>query len=265
MPKSARPVGGVKKTAKVRRPHTAEGASRGDWGKSMFFSCRPFFNHVYSFYRIAASVDGDEADESSAKQDSTPTRIKHTPSRSVSSPMQSYSDAKSLADIRIVETSATPVESPQTPEAVTRPHHHHHHHLHHHHFASADSTKEHKRTMFPPRSRTPDPELHLPVDAYTTGVPLVRVATAPLHDSHSDAELGTGSGVASDKRTGSLVSRRMGGVGGAQKLARMGFSIDTHGHHNHYSPPGSHSSSRSPSKARFGGIKNLMQSLKGKS
>lgn len=253
------PKGGVKKSPRVRRPHTAEGASRGDWGKSEFIPILALFALAYIVVSICltASLDDDEeAQQHPTNQEtSTPTRIRHAASRSASSPLQNMTvfgemkHAKSIADIQIVETSATPVDSPQTPEPVSRDR-----------FASAREVKQTTVPSFPPRSRTPDPEI--PVDAYTTGVPLVRVATAPLEQSHfADSKAGTDT---SGNRLGSLASRRKGGVGGAQKLARMGFSIDTHNHQLHYSPPGSHPSSRSPSKPRFGGIKSLVQSLKGK-
>ena len=51
----------------------------------------------------------------------------------------------------------------------------------------------------------------------------------------------------------------------AKKLTKMGFGVDQAGNMNAaYSPGSSAGSSRSPSKARFGGIKSLVRGLKGK-
>lgn len=128
-----------------------------------------------------------------------------------------------------------------------------------------------------PRSRTPDPlsprsEHSSPDDEYPSfprsvshghnrsfGIPLTRVATAPLQDSCSSSLSRSSSGGAG----------KWGGLKpmSAKKLVKMGIPLDPYSSHSHSLTPlgSSPTPSRSPSRARFGGIKSLVRGLKNKS
>lgn len=101
----------------------------------------------------------------------------------------------------------------------------------------------------PLRSRTPDPIVDASPSHFTTGVPLSRFPTTPANDSLYDPPI---------SRTMTRQEREAREVARANKLAKMGFSSsgDT------WSGVGSVPRSQ---KARFGGIKTFVQTLKGKS
>ncbi|KAI5119341.1 hypothetical protein M0805_004018 [Coniferiporia weirii] len=230
--KSPRHAQGIAKAPRYRRPHTAEGAPKMGWSTT-----------------IPPSEPSSDsyATETPTKAGSVPQpRTTNIHSRSTSTPLYIENDAKLRPEIEIIETTATPVDSPKTPEgpdrAMVMP------------TTDAAAVNNAQSSSFPTRSRTPEPEARSA--GFSTGIPLTRVATAPLQDT----------GYSNLTRRGS--SRRLSGVprrtGGAHKLARMGFSVDPH-HHQQYSPSPPSGTSRSPPKARFGGIKSLVLSLKGKS
>ncbi|KAL5478776.1 hypothetical protein ACEPAI_2053 [Sanghuangporus weigelae] len=266
--------------AKQKRPHTAEGAPQASWG--------------FSSPSASTSASPMAADATIHSAGTSPTSHAYSHSRSTSTPLYiSSKESEKLPDIAIIETTATPIDSPEaTPDSVAprispspsvaaAP-------PADHDYPYTRYTIDDARASLPLRSRTPDPDPSASTDDF--GVPLTRVATAPLQDS--SAGYGSGSGSYNARGSSSVLrsdptTRR---TGAAHKLSKMGFSVDAASHHHHasrsnsghghhyrshrqkeiqdaysISPASSAGSSRSPSKARFGGIKSLVRGLKGKS
>lgn len=227
----------------------------------------------------------------------SPTSHIHSHSRSTSTPLYIGKQFEKTPDIAIIETTATPIDSPETtPDGPNAPKR-----ISPSRSSSATTpvtvdyaytrhTIDEARPSLPLRSRTPDPDPSASTDEF--GVELTRVATAPLQDSSTTYVSRSGSynarGSSSVLRSDPATRR----TGSSHKLSKMGFSVDAasrlrhgsgsahgHGHGHHYrshrqkeiqdaytiSPASSTGSSRSPSKARFGGIKSLVKGLKGKS
>lgn len=119
---------------------------------------------------------------------------------------------------------------------------------------SAETSEDERRSPMV-RSRTPDPEPEArsqESSRETTGIPLCRVSTAPVQKSASNTSL--------PSRGKRELAKHMAS---ANKLTRMGFST-AEGWQSTAMMPGA---PRPPvaNKARFGGLKSLVQSLKGKS
>ncbi|KAL5525095.1 hypothetical protein ACEPAF_8964 [Sanghuangporus sanghuang] len=265
--------------AKQKRPHTAEGAPQASWG--------------FSSPAASTSCSPTAADTTVHSTGTSPTVHAHSHSQSTSTPLYISKESEKLPDIAIIETTATPIDSPETtpdsvaprispsPSAAAAP-------PADHDYPSTRYTIDDTRPSLPLRSRTPDPDPSASTDDF--GVPLTRVATAPLQDS--SAGYGSGSGSYNARGSSSVLrsdptTRR---TGAAHKLSKMGFAVDAASHHHHashsnsghghhyrshrqkeiqdaysISPASSAGSSRSPSKARFGGIRSLVKGLKGKS
>lgn len=135
--------------------------------------------------------------------------------------------------LEIVEISPTPISTPLGSQSdLTSP---------------QTSLYSGSTIEYPSRSRTPDPPSEM-YDSFQTvqGVPLSRVSTAPVEATFNDL---------SPRKTQREHSRQMSRT---NKLAKMGFSPSE-------SMPGSSTTTRNiASKTRFGGLRSLVHSLKGK-
>lgn len=141
----------------------------------------------------------------------------------------------SPSNIKIIETIPTPVDSPRSPDMVPPAAVRH----------SLDSSRP-----VTPITLEYEKQAHLTHSDSETirfGVPLTRVATAPSIEKH-----------AYEFHHNEDISTRQSA--NASKLARMGFTPDNTIHPQMLN----YSSTRSPTKARFGTIKSLVQTLKGR-
>jgi hypothetical protein len=236
------PIGA--RARKMRRPHTADAETRQwDGGKFLFF-CISFVVRLRDVHPpFVSAVTAAAISRASSDEPGRLRRVNLADSDSDSDPEPS----PHIAPIQIVETSATPLQTPIKTSML------------HDHFAS-----DIEETPVPPRTKpaAPSPMVLPPsssvalggdsTDADTTedeefgSVPLTRTYTAPLQ---------------------STSLQRRDGRASANKLARMGFA-------NAAPPVGVGAGGSAPRiasvgstgtpKRGFGGIKSFVQSLKTK-
>ncbi len=222
------------KEPKVRRPHTAEGAPKGEWGNG----AHPYLCFSVLMTDIQLIADPGRTTPVGSVADGTSSHNRSAHPRSMSIPLRLNGEANTSglsSNIKIIETVPTPVDSPRSPEAAPPAAVRH----------SLDSSSP--VTPITNDSEKQPPTFHSDIEIIRSGVPLTRVATAPTVDKfgyefHHDEDISTRQSA------------------NASKLARMGFAPD-----NAIHPPMlNYTSTRSPTKPRFGGIKSLVQTLKGR-
>lgn len=246
------------KSRRYRRPHTAEGAPHIGWG-----------GDAHNEKTLSGSLNQGRVGPENTTLPQVRISQPYSHSRSSSTPTPLIIN-NPPANIEIIETTATPLDSPEIPDsasAARSPTH----------MSSISITPrsveipryddsphsrytiDDVRPTLPFRAQTPEPvwaEKDQDRMPFSTGIPLTRVATAPLSD------IGTSYGSGGSLSKIDAATRRSGK---SKKLAKMGFGVDSVPNMNAaYSPGSSAGSSRSPSKARFGGIKSLVRGLKGK-
>ena len=117
--------------------------------------------------------------------------------------------------------------------------------------ASLNGARSDMLSMFPPRSRTPDPEIDRRFATLASGMPLTRYPTCPAEESIMPRH--------------ELLTKQERQAARAQKLAKMGFSstgaADTWKESTSFSRNQPQQQHR---HHRFGGIKTLVQSLTGR-
>ncbi|TDL16727.1 hypothetical protein BD410DRAFT_612803 [Rickenella mellea] len=163
-------------------------------------------------------------------RDLRPLRV---PTRSVSNPPENETlpTGEQVAVLSVIETAPTPLGSPQQESIRVQSH----------------RSNPSLRPPPPLSKATPSngsvPSLPL------VGIPLTRVSTVPLQESSPTSP-----------NPFTTPDTRAKHKGSANKLARMGFTVDAP-----QAMPVTPPSSSRPATKRFGGIKSLMQSLKGRS
>ena len=118
--------------------------------------------------------------------------------------------------------------------------------------ASLNGARSDMLSMFPPRSRTPDPDLEKRFATLASGMPLTRYPTCPAEESIMPRH--------------ELLTKQERQAARAQKLAKMGFSFtgaDTRKESTSFSR-NQQQHQQQQRHHRFGGIKTLVQSLTGR-